>query len=94
MTAVAIALGIFGPLLAAGGSRALIQRTGSDRARQLTPLLMKLFAAKMVFFGAYVTAVIKLVEAPPAAFAISFTMAFIVLHLVEAFALRRASATI
>jgi hypothetical protein len=51
--------------------------------------MMAGFVAKMVFFGAYVAVVITLLSQPAVPFAVSFTSAFIALHLIEALALRR-----
>jgi hypothetical protein len=47
------------------------------------------FGAKMVFFGAYVAVMLKLLSLGPIPFMMSFTTFFIALHLAEAFGLKR-----
>ena len=47
------------------------------------------FALKLMFFGVYVTAMMRRARLRPAPFVVSFTSAFIALHAMEAFSLRR-----
>jgi hypothetical protein len=47
------------------------------------------FAAKMVFFGAYVVVMLRLLALRPVPFIVSFAACFIALHLIEGFSLRR-----
>jgi hypothetical protein len=47
------------------------------------------FFGKLVFFGAYVTVVLKVLAARPLPFVVSFTTYFIGLHLIEALWLQR-----
>ena len=57
--------------------------------RTLTQAMIAAFGGKLVFFGAYVTIVLKVLEARPLPFVISFTTYFIGLHLAEALSLQR-----
>lgn len=54
-----------------------------------SPAMIKLFAAKMVFFGVYVAGVVMLLRVPTRAFVVSFTSQYIMLHFMEAIFLRR-----
>ena len=87
--AIALLLGLAGPLAAAVASWVLSERTFRRRPAALTSVMIAAFAAKLVFFGAYVAVMIGVLSLPAVPFVASFTVAFIVLHLVEAFALRR-----
>jgi uncharacterized membrane protein len=51
--------------------------------------MIKAFFAKMVFFGLYVALVVKAGWVRPIPFVISFTCYFLVLHMIEAFRLKR-----
>ena len=86
---LATLLGVIGPLTIAVLSWKLAERAYRRDPASLTGLMMTGFVAKMVFFGAYVAVVIKGLSQPAVAFAVSFTGAFIALHLIEALALRR-----
>jgi len=83
------ALGTIGPLVAACGSWMLIERTMKRDAAQVTPMMMKLFAAKMLFFGLYLVLAVVRLGMRPVPFMVSFTMAFITLYLLEALYLQR-----
>jgi len=82
-------LGMIGPLAAASGTWWMIQRIFRRDPSRITPAMMKAFALKAVFFGAYVAAAVKIVGVQPVPFAISFTSYFLALHVVEAIGLRR-----
>ena len=81
--------GTVGPLAVAIATWLLAERTYRRDPGALTGLMMAGFAAKMVFFGAYVTLMIKGLSQPAVPFVVSFTGSFIALHLIEALALRR-----
>jgi hypothetical protein len=83
------ALGTIGPLVAACGSWLLIERTMKRDAAQVTPMMVKLFAAKMLFFGLYLVLAVVRLGMRPVPFMVSFTMAFITLYLLEALYLQR-----
>lgn len=85
----AVLLGVPGPLAAAIGSWAMLTRVHARTPERVSAVMIKLFAAKMVLFGAYVAAVVRLLDSGTAAFVVSFTCQYILLHLVEAMYLRR-----
>ena len=82
-------LGTLGPLVAACGSWIVIERTMKREPTQVTPTMLKLFAVKMLFFGAYVAVMLKVVGLHPIPFVVSFTGYFIALYLTEALLMRR-----
>jgi hypothetical protein len=84
-----VALGTLGPILAACGSWLVIARTMRRDPMQVTPLMMKLFAVKMLLFGAFVVIAILGLHLRPVPFMVSFTSAFVTLYLVEAVYLQR-----
>lgn len=84
-----VALGMLAPLAAATVSWVLTERTYTRDPKRLTGLMMAGFAAKMVFFGAYVAIVLKVVGARPVPFVASFTGYFIAMYVIEALLMRR-----
>ena len=81
--------GLAGPLVSAVASWVAYVRAHASTAERLTKVMIAAFALKLMFFGVYVTAMMRLLELRPAPFVVSFTSAFIVLHAMEAFSLRR-----
>jgi hypothetical protein len=79
-----VLLGMLAPLVGATATAVLVERTWAARPEALTPLMIAAFGGKLVFFGAYVTVVLKVLAARPLPFVVSFTTYFIGLHLVEA----------
>jgi hypothetical protein len=55
----------------------------------VTKLMIGAFGAKMLFFGAYVAAVLTVGEVAAVPFIVSFTGFFIALYLTEALLMRR-----
>jgi hypothetical protein len=84
-----ILLGMLGPLAVASGTWVAIERTHQRHPERVTSLLITAFGGKMVFFGAYVVAMLRVRSIRPVPFVVSFTSYFIALHLVEALSLRR-----
>jgi len=84
-----ILLGMAAPLAAAGVSWVLIERTWKRDPARLTGVMLTALAAKMVFFGAYVAAMLKLAHLHAVPFVASFTTYFIALYVVEAVLMRR-----
>jgi hypothetical protein len=82
-------LGMIGPLVVTSGSWLLTERTYQRNPQDLTPLMVKTFAGKMVFFGAYVAVILSTSGIRHVPFVVSFTGYFIALHLTEALCLRR-----
>lgn len=88
-TSVEVLCGMLGPLAVACGTWLLAERTYRRNPESLTPLMAAAFAGKMVFFGAYVVVMVRLLELRVVPFIVSFTSYFVVLYLVEALYLRR-----
>ncbi len=86
---LAVWLGMLGPLVSTVCSGAIVDRVYRKRPESLTRVMSAAFAAKMIFFGAYVALVVKAGWAQPVPFAISFTGYFLGLHITEAVRLRR-----
>lgn len=84
-----VALGMAGPLVVASVTWVLTERTYKRNPEQLTPLMVKAFAGKIVFFGAYVAVLLTALSLRPVPFVISFTSYFIALHLMEALRMRQ-----
>jgi hypothetical protein len=59
-------------------------RTFRRDPSRLTSLMMLAFAAKMVFFAAYVAVALKILAVRPVPFVASFVVSFIALYLIEA----------
>ena len=85
-------LGMLGPLAAALASWITMERQRIRRPECLTAVMIKAFAAKMIFFGLYITIVLKTGLVRPIPFAISLVCYFLTLHITEAIALRRLQA--
>jgi hypothetical protein len=86
---IEVFLGMIAPLVVATCTWLLIERTYRRHPEQVTSLMVAAFGAKMVFFGAYVAIVLKVLSLRPIPFVVSFAGYFIALHLAEAFCLRR-----
>jgi hypothetical protein len=87
--ALDLLLGMLGPLAAVVVSWVVAERTWRAGPERLTAVMIAAFAAKMVFFGAYVTVVLKVLAFRPVPFVASFTGHFIGLYGMEALYLRR-----
>lgn len=83
-----LVVGMAAPLVVAVATIVAIERVYRRDPRQLTPLMIKAFGAKMVLFGGYVGAVITLTSLRPTPFVLSFSVFFIGLHMTEAWLLR------
>ena len=88
-TRMAVLFGMLGPLAIAATTWVLVERTYRDSPERLTSLMVAGFAGQMLFFAAYVTVMLRLLNLPPVPFVASFTSYFIALHLTEALHLRR-----
>jgi hypothetical protein len=85
----AVWLGMLGPLMVVSATWMLTERVYKQNPERLTALVITAFAAKLVFFGAYVGLAIGVFGVPQVQFAASFTGYFIALHMIEALLLRR-----
>jgi hypothetical protein len=81
--------GMMGPLAATSGSWVLAERTYRRHPESLTSLMAAGFAGKVVFFGAYVAVMLRVLLVRPVPFVVSFTGYFIALYVTEAFCLQR-----
>lgn len=81
---IEVLLGLIAPLVGAVGTWVLVARTYASHPERLTPLMVAAFGTKLVFFGAYVTIMLKVLSLRPLPFVISFTIYFIGFHLFEA----------
>jgi hypothetical protein len=83
------AWGIAGPLMSALVSWVAYVRANQAAPERLTRVMITAFALKLMFFSVYVTAAMRVLHLRAAPFVVSFTSAFIALHAMEAFSLRR-----
>ena len=84
-----VLLGMLAPLAGAVTTWIIVARTYPARPELLTPLMVAAFGAKLVFFGVYVTVMLRAFSLRPLPFVVSFTSYFIALHLFEALCLQR-----
>lgn len=84
-----VLFGMLAPLAGAAATWVLVARAFPSRPESVTPLMVAAFAGKLVFFGAYVTIMLRVLALRPLPFVVSFTTYFIALHLFEAFCLQR-----
>ena len=84
-----VLLGMLAPLAGAVGTWVLVARTYASAPERLMSRMVAAFGGKLVFFGAYVTVMLKVVSLRPLPFVISFTTYFIALHMFEALCLQR-----
>ena len=83
------AWGIAGPLAGAALSWVAYVRASAAAPERLTRVMITAFALKLMFFSVYVAAAMRVLDLRAAPFVVSFTSAFIALHAMEAFSLRR-----
>lgn len=83
------AWGIAGPLFVAIVSWMAYGRANAVAPERLTRVMITAFALKLIFFSVYVAVAMRVLELRAAPFVMSFASAFIVLHAMEAFSLRR-----
>src|SRR5437868_3132516 len=89
-TRIDILFGMLGPLAAVTGTWIVAERSHrKERPVELTALLLTGFVFKMVFFGAYVAVMLRVVGLRPTTFFASFTSYFIALYLMEALYMKR-----
>ena len=84
-----VLFGMLAPLAGAVGTWVLVARTYASTPERLMSRMVAAFGGKLVFFGAYVTVMLKVVSLRPLPFVISFTTYFIALHVFEALCLQR-----
>jgi uncharacterized membrane protein len=84
-----VLFGMIAPVLVAIATFVAIERTYRAHPERVTSLMAAAFGAKMVFFGAYVVVMLRLLALRPMPFIVSFAACFIALQLIEGFSLRR-----
>jgi hypothetical protein len=84
-----VLFGMLAPLAATTVSWMVTERVYTRDPQALTGVMIAAFAAKMLFFGVYVAAMLKVVGLAPTPFVASFTGYFIALYLTEALLMRR-----
>jgi hypothetical protein len=84
-----LVFGMIAPLAGAALTWVMAARLFPANPERLTSMMMATFLAKIVFFGAYVAIMLKVVMLQPMPFVASFTAYFITLHIVEALYLQR-----
>lgn len=84
-----VMLGMLGPLVSASLAWAVMARVQAAAPERLMGVMIKALIVKMIFFGAYVVAMLRLVQLRPVPFVIAFTAYFIALHMIEAVFLKR-----
>jgi|SRR5688500_15816894 len=87
--AAAALFGMLGPLVSASAAWVMMDRVHRTAPERLMNVMIKAFAVKMLFFAAYVVAMLRVVDVQPIPFAASFAVSFIALHMMEAVFLRR-----
>ncbi len=92
-TRIEIWVGMIGPLASTIISWIAIERQSIKHPEALTGLMIKSFAAKMIFFAAYITVLLKTGLVRPNPFVVSFISYFILLHGMEAIGLHRLQVT-
>ena len=86
---IEVLYGMLGPLAMVVGSWLLMERAYRRNPERLTGVMVAAFAGKLVFFGAYVAVMLRVLSLRPRTFVASFTTYFIALYLIEALYLRR-----
>jgi hypothetical protein len=86
---MSVCLGMLCPLASATASWMAMLRQFKRKPEALMGLMIKAFAAKMIFFALYLSVLIGIGAVRPIPFAISFLGYFLSLHAVEAIGLRQ-----
>jgi hypothetical protein len=81
--------GMLGPLVSAIATWIVVFRTYTVAPERLTGVMVIGFGIKVLFFAAYLVAMLRGLELRPSTFVVSFAAFFIVLHLIEALFLKQ-----
>ena len=81
--------GMLGPLVSAAATWIAVERAHASAPERVTSILIAGFMLKLLFFGAYVTVVLRVIGVQPVPFVISFAAYFVALYVIEAWFLRR-----
>ena len=85
----AVVLGMVAPLAAAVGSWLVVDHTFRQDPLRLMSVMIRALALKALFFVLYVALVIRVIQATPEPFVLSFAAYFIALYAAQALFLRR-----
>ena len=85
--------GMAGPLVAVCASWIATQRTHRSAPERVLAVMIVWFALKFVFFGLYVTVMLKLLSLRPVPFVVAFVSYFIALYAMQALFLKRLATT-
>jgi hypothetical protein len=86
---IEVLLGVTAPVLTTAISWVSVTRAWATAPASSLAVMIRGFAVKAVFFIAWVTIVLKGFEVRPEPFVASLTVSFLVLHLMEAWHLKR-----
>jgi len=81
--------GMAGPLAATAGTWIMAARTYESNPERLTSMMVVGLAVKAVFFAVYVVLILRVLNARPGPFMVSFTAYFVTLYGMEALFLQR-----
>jgi hypothetical protein len=81
--------GMIGPLIGVSGSWLLVERRYRRNPQTVTSLMIWAFGFKLVFFGAYLTVMLRVLSLRPVPFVASFVSYVGALYLMEALYLQR-----
>jgi hypothetical protein len=84
-----IVLGMLAPAVVAAASWVMTDRIYRRDPQAVTTWMITAFGAKLVVFALYVAFALKVLSVEPIPFVTSFVGCFLVLHLAEAFGLKR-----
>lgn len=82
-------LGMLGPLVSACATWIAVVRAHRRAPERVTTVLLAGFAAKVIFFGAYLVMMLRVADLRPVPFVVSFTSYTIGLYMIEALFLSR-----
>ena len=85
-------LGMLAPTLASVITWVAIERQKSLNSQKMLKCIIQAFVVKFLFFGVYITVLVKTNQVSPKSFAVCFAFFYLALHIAEAFELRRAQA--
>jgi hypothetical protein len=86
-------LGMLAPVASMVVAWVLVERMYRRRPEGVTPLMIKAFAAKMLFFAVYIILIVSTEFVRPVPFVVSFTFHYLALHVMMAVSLHRLMAT-
>ncbi len=86
---IEVLLGMLGPIGSTAVSWVVVTRIWAKAPERSLSVMVRGFAVKSLFFVAWVTIMLKGFEVRPEPFVVSLVASFLVLHVVEAWSLKR-----